>query len=101
MERLHTPLPLISHLGESDGFNSSLKQGPVEIVFVDPGGIQQATHVVDLVCTPLEGADSTADEDPKKVVRAKFVLQEILQNILYKLEFGEGIGWIVLEVQLR
>ena len=53
--------------------------------------------MVDLVRTPLEGADSVADEDPKKVVRAQFVLQEIFQDVVHKLKFWEGVSRIILQ----
>ena len=69
MERLHAPLPLIVHLGEGDGFDPLLDRSSVEVMFANPSRILQATHVADLVCTPLKGADSAYDEDPEKVVR--------------------------------
>ena len=74
VEWLHALFPLVCHLCMGDGIDSSLNRGSVEIVFADSSRIQQATHVADLMCMLLEGADSAADEDPEKVVRAKFVL---------------------------
>ena len=41
VERLHTPLQLVSHLGVGDGINPSLNRGPIEIMFADPGGISK------------------------------------------------------------
>ena len=74
MERLHAPPPLICHLGSGDGIHPSLDGQPVKIMFADPGEILQDTHVANLVCPLLEGADSAADEDPEKVVRAEVIL---------------------------
>ena len=100
MERIHAPPPFVCHLGRGDAIYPSLDGHPVKIVFAHPGGIQQATHVANLVRPLLEGADPAADEDPKKVVRAQFVLQKILQNIVHKLKFREGVRRIVFELQL-
>ena len=67
----------------------------------DPGRVQHATHMADLVLASLEGADLMYHEDPEKVVRAEFALQEIIQNIMYDSEFWDGISRIILEVELR
>ena len=70
MERLHAPPPFVCHLGRGDGIYPSLDGQLVKIMFADPGGIQQATHVANLVRPLLEGADPAADEDPETIVCA-------------------------------
>ena len=77
MERLHAPPPLVCHLDRGGGIYLSLDGHPVKIVFADPGGIQQATHVANLVRPLLDEADPTVDEYPEKVVRVQFFLQKI------------------------
>ena len=57
--------------------------------------------MADLMLASLEGPDSANHEDPEKVVRAEFAIQEIIQNIVYKSEFWDGISRIVLEVQFH
>ena len=68
---------------------------------IDPHGIQRATHVADLVFASLVRADSASHEDSEKIVSAEMAPQEIIQNIMYDPEFWDGVGRVVLEIELR
>ena len=98
---LHAPFPLVLHVRGGNSLDASLNRDPVKIVSVDPHGIQRATHVADLVFASLEGADSVGHEDPEEIVSAELAPQKIIQNTMYDSEFRDGIGRVILEVELR
>ena len=98
MERLHAPPPFVRHLGVGNGVYPSLDGSSGEIMFADPGRIQQTIHMANLVLTLLKRTDPAKDEGPEEIVREQVLLQKILQSLMYDLKLRKSVSRIISEV---
>jgi hypothetical protein len=99
VERLHAPLPLVRHLGIGNGVYPPPDGSFVEVVFADPGRIQQTAHMADLVLALLKRTDPATNEGPEQIIRDQTLLQKTPQSVIHDLKLRESVSRIVSEVQ--
>ena len=94
------PFPFLRHLCPGYGLDAPPDLGIIQLDGADPGRVQRATHVADLVDSALEGQDSAADERCEQVIgRHPFIL-ELLNDLMDVVDFRHIVFRVEVPVEL-
>ena len=94
------PFPFLRHLRPGYGLDVPPDLSIIQLDGADPGRVQRATHVADLVDSALEGQDPAADECCKQVIGRHPLAFELHDDLVYVVDLLYLVRRVIPPVEL-